>query len=51
MGRDNAVAQEAARCDIVQLLDNPDLFPFAHLDAISADCMGVARVNRDMFGP
>ncbi len=48
---DNAVAQEAARKEIVQLLDNVNLFPFADLDAISADCMGVARANRGAFGP
>ena len=48
---DNAVAQEAARREIVQLLDNSNLFPFADLDAISADCMGVARANRGSFGP
>ena len=48
---DNAVAQEAARREIVQLIDNSNLFPFADLDAISADCMGVARANRGAFGP
>ena len=48
---DNAVAQEAARKEIVQLLDNVNLFPFTDLDAIAADCMGVARANRGAFGP
>lgn len=47
---DNAVAQETARRWIVQRLDNANLFPFADLDAISADCMGVARANRGAFG-
>jgi type I restriction enzyme, R subunit len=47
---DNAVAQETERRWIVQRLDNANLFPFADLDAISADCMGVARANRGAFG-
>jgi type I restriction enzyme R subunit len=47
---DNAVAQETERRWIVQRLDNANLFPFVDLDAISADCMGVARANRGAFG-
>jgi type I restriction enzyme R subunit len=46
---DNSVGQEEARRWIVQQLDSVDLFPFDQLDAIAADCMGVARANRAAF--
>jgi type I restriction enzyme R subunit len=48
---DNNVGQEDARRWIVQQLDGVNLFPFAELDSIAADCMGVARANRAAFGP
>ena len=48
---DNSVGQEDARRWIVQQLDSSNLFAFADLDAIAADCMGVARANRAAFGP
>ena len=48
---DNNVGQEEARRWIVQQLDGVNLFPFAELDSIAADCMGVARANRAAFGP
>lgn len=47
---DNAVGQEAVRRWIVQQVDRADLLPFDQLDAIAADCMGVARANRGAFG-
>lgn len=47
---DNAVGQEAVRRWIVQQVDRADLLPFNQLDAIAADCMGVARANRGAFG-
>jgi type I restriction enzyme, R subunit len=48
---DNNVGQEEARRWIVQQLDSANLFSFDQLDAIAADCMGVARANRGAFGP
>ena len=46
---DNNVGQEEARRWIVQQLDAVNLFQFAELDPIAADCMGVARANRAAF--
>ena len=43
------VAQELARRWIVDRLDQANLFSFAQLDAVAADCMGVARANRAAF--
>ena len=46
---DNSVGQEEARRWVFRQLDSSNLFPFAELDAIAADCMGVARANRAAF--
>ncbi|MBB2692256.1 UNVERIFIED_ORG: type I restriction enzyme R subunit [Rhizobium esperanzae] len=46
---DNSVGQEEARRWIFRQLDSSNLFPFVELDAIAADCMGVARANRAAF--
>ncbi len=46
---DNAVSQEEARRWIFQHLDNSNIFDFGDLDAISSECMGVARANRAAF--
>jgi type I restriction enzyme R subunit len=46
---DNTVSQEEARRWIFQQLDNSNIFNFGDLDAISSDCMGVARANRASF--
>jgi type I restriction enzyme R subunit len=48
---DNAVGQEEARRSIFQRLDHSNIFNFGDLDAISSDCMGVARANRAAFTP
>ena len=48
---DNPVGQEEARRWIVQQLDGCNLFEFSELDAIAAECMGVARANRAAFRP
>lgn len=48
---DNSVGQEQARRWVFGQLDSSNLFPFAELDAIAADCMGVARANRAAFAP
>ena len=46
---DNSVGQEEARRWIFRQLDSSNLFPFSELDAMAADCMGVARANRAAF--
>lgn len=46
---DNQFGVEVARRKIFQHLDSSNLFQFADLDAISADCMGVARANRAAY--
>lgn len=46
---DNQVNQEEARRWVFRQLDNSNLFSFTELDAIAADCMGVARANRAAF--
>lgn len=46
---DNSVGQEEARRWVFRQLDSSNLFQFAELDAIAADCMGVARANRAAF--
>ncbi|MFN3628009.1 MAG: hypothetical protein ACK4S3_09040, partial [Parvibaculum sp.] len=46
---DNPVGQEEARRWVFRQLDSCNLFPFAELDAIATDCMGVARANRAGF--
>lgn len=46
---DNSVGQEEARRWIFRQLDSSNLFSFTELDAIAADCMGVARANRAAF--
>jgi type I restriction enzyme R subunit len=46
---DNSVGQEEARRWVFRQLDSSNLFPFAELDTIAADCMGVARANRAAF--
>lgn len=46
---DNQVGQEEARRWVFRQLDSSNMFPFAELDAIAADCMGVARANRAGF--
>lgn len=46
---DNSVGQEEARRWVFRQLDSSNLFPFAELDAIAADCMGIARANRAAF--
>ncbi|MEI9409333.1 type I restriction endonuclease subunit R [Mesorhizobium salmacidum] len=46
---DNSVGQEEARRWVFRQLDSSNLFPFSELDAIAADCMGVARANRAAF--
>lgn len=46
---DNSVGQEEARRWVFRQLDSSNLFQFSELDAIAADCMGVARANRAAF--
>jgi len=46
---DNPVGQEEARRWVFRQLDSSNMFPFAELDVIAADCMGVARANRARF--
>lgn len=48
---DSSVALEEARRWIFRQLDNSNLFPFSELDAISTECIGVARANRAAFHP
>lgn len=47
---DNSVGQEESRRWVFRQLDSSNLFPFSELDAIAADCMGVARANRAALG-
>jgi len=48
---ENAVEQEMARRWAVRRLDDANLYPLSDLDAIAADCMGVARANRAAYVP
>lgn len=46
---DNPVGQEEARRWVFRRLDSSNLFQFIELDAVSSDCLGVARANRAGF--